>query len=420
MATLSLSIDERYLKNGMAQVRLRINHKGTSAFVGTGIYVEPQYFISNSLYDPVHRKAYLAAEKREKITSIVRQVDEWLTEVDQVELATLTAKDIKERAGIYVRTHNKKEQVRRKKAVNAHDFMQFFAEYGESRLTPKTRRSYAYAWNVLFDYCKSLGWHTMSFEDIDYARLTDFATWLRNTGRSEATRHMLESYMRAAYKDAQKRHVVGRENDPYYDYSIAPVPQKDIDCLTVDDMRKVMEADLSQFQGLQRARDIALISFYLCGANLIDIYEMEKPKGNDVVFIRHKVTRSSLRPIYIRIEQELAALIEKYKGTKALFNFKESSPNYETFSRRNSRLLEGASAKIGIDITLQKIRRTWSSIAGILEIYDRVIDKSMGHVDSSVKDRHYEQYDWSRTARANRAIIDYIKTQGNSPLRPQK
>jgi hypothetical protein len=27
-----------------------------------------------------------------------------------------------------------------------------------------------------------------------------------------------------------------------------------------------------------------------------------------------------------------------------------------------------------------------------------------------VKDRHYEQYDWSRTAEANRKIIDYIKS----------
>jgi hypothetical protein len=30
--------------------------------------------------------------------------------------------------------------------------------------------------------------------------------------------------------------------------------------------------------------------------------------------------------------------------------------------------------------------------------------------DKSVKDMHYEQYDWSRTARANRAVIDAIKS----------
>ena len=100
--------------------------------------------------------------------------------------------------------------------------------------------------------------------------------------------------------------------------------------------------------------------------------------------------------------------MEKNKGAKYLFKFKESSSTYETFARRVSTLLEGASAKIGVDITLAKIRRTWSSIAGMLEIPDRVIDKSMGHVDKSVKDKHYEQYDWSRTARANRKVIDAV------------
>ena len=98
MAKLSLNLDSRSLKNGMAHVRLRINHKGTSAFVGTDVYVEPEYFISGSLYDPIHRKAYLAIEKREKITRLVRQVDEWLADVDRAELAKLTATEIKERA----------------------------------------------------------------------------------------------------------------------------------------------------------------------------------------------------------------------------------------------------------------------------------------------------------------------------------
>ena len=60
------------------------------------------------------------------------------------------------------------------------------------------------------------------------------------------------------------------------------------------------------------------------------------------------------------------------------------------------------------DVNMARIRRTWASIAGSLDIADRVIDKSMGHVDSTVKDKHYEQYDWDRTARANRAIIDAI------------
>jgi integrase len=174
-------------------------------------------------------------------------------------------------------------------------------------------------------------------------------------------------------------------------------------------MRKVMDGDLSQFAGLQRARDYALVSFYLCGANLLDIYEMASSKG-EVVFMRHKVQRASMRPIHIRIEPELAALLEVYGGTERLLSEAERVPNYETFQRRVNHLLKQAGKKIGVDVTLAKVRRSWATIAASLDVPDRVIDKSMGHVDASVKDRHYEQYDWSRTAEANRKIIDYIKS----------
>ena len=128
---------------------------------------------------------------------------------------------------------------------------------------------------MLNEYCNSLGLRTLTYSDIYYARLADFARWLEHTNRGPSTRHMLECYIRAAYKEAQKRHMVSRDNDPYYDYSIKPVPLKDIECLTMDEMYVLMTAELKT-KGMQWARDLAMMSFYLCGANLLDIYEMPK------------------------------------------------------------------------------------------------------------------------------------------------
>ncbi len=402
MAKLSLNIDERTVKNGMAHVRLRINHRGTSAFVSTGVYIEPQYFIPNSLYDPVHRKAYLAAEKRDKIAGIVRRIDEWLSEVDRDELQTLTATNIRERACAGVR----KRASAPVSPVRAHDFVSFFGEYGESRQTEKTRESYAYALKVLRDYCEARSLGTLLFVDIDYPRLVDFARWLRENGKGEATRHMLESYVRAAYKDGQKRRMVSRDLDPYYDYSIAPVPPKDIDCLTADQMHALLTLDVPQ-AGLQMARDIALMSFMLCGHNLIDLYEM--PEGEECVFVRHKIARRYQREIHIRIEPELAALVERWKGNGMLLCFKATYPNYDSFRHKVAHRLRELKGVLGFEVSMPKIRRTWATIAAALDVPDRVIDKSMGHVDATVKDRHYEQYDWSRTAEANRKVLDFIK-----------
>ena len=438
MARLSLNIDTRSEQSGMVPVRLRINHKATSAFVPTGVKVEPQYFIAGSLYDPIHRKAYMAVEKREQIARLVKRFEEYLLEVDRNELAQLTANDIKERvcgthkaygaigsnsnmsgnrlsASVGLHTSDMSgfggmggQLVGKgKKSPQSGDFVAFYEQYGESRLSEKTRESYEYGAKLLRAYCKERGLLTLTFSDVNYGRLTDFARWLAANGKGDATRHMMESYVRAAYKDAQKRHIVSREDDPYFDYSIAPVPQKDIDCLTAKQMAKLMRLEI-QHSYMQMARDMALISFYLCGANPIDLYEMGEAKDGYCVFVRHKVNRHLKREICIRIEPELAALVEKYKGDGRMFLFKQTYPNFDGFRHKIAHRLRALQEPLGFAVSMPKIRRTWATIAGELECPENVINHSMGHVVGTVNARFYEKYDWSLTAKWNRKIIDYI------------
>lgn len=436
MARLRLDIDTRSLKNGAAQIRLRINHKGTSAYYGTGVYVEPRYFVGGSLYDPVSRKAPTAAVIRERVGQMVGRVDEFLNETDRSVLDRMTATDIREAAlgvkhisgtdgaqGVSVasvaRSIGSKVQTTNGAKRNAQtgsiasrrsqsDFVTFFEQYGESRRTVKTQDSYAYAARVLREYCGARRLGSLTFLDIDYARLVDFARWLESTDRSPSTRHMLESYVRAAYKDAQKRRLVSRELDPYYDYSIKPVPLKDIETLTAKEMHALMVCE-PKLGGHRMGRDIALMSFYLCGANLIDLYEMQD--GNECVFVRHKIEHRYQRELHIRIEPELAALVERYKGDGMLLAFKYKYPNYESFRHKIAHRLRELSGELGFTVTMPKIRRTWATIAGELECPDSVINKSMGHVDATVNDRSYKDYKWSQTANWNRKIIDYIKRQ---------
>ena len=423
MARLSLSIDTRTNKNGMCPIRLRINHKGTSAFVGTGVSVEEQYFIAGSLYDPIHKKAYMAIEKRDALSRFVRPFDEFLTNTDKVTLGSMTANDIRDRVlgvnsapadalgGSVGRLTAGMKRTAQTGGIAGRmaqsDFVTFFEQYGESRRTEKTQESYAYGAKVLHAYCESLHLQLLTFIDIDYARLADFACWLTSTGKGESTRHMLESYVRAAYKEAQKRHLVSRDRDPYYDYSIKPVPVKDIECLTAAQMHKLMTAELPT-KGMQLGRDIALMSFYLCGANLLDLYEMQEPKHGEVVFVRHKIDGHYQQSIHIRIELELQELIARYGGDGRMLHFKSTYANYESFRHKIGHRLREVSRIVGFDVSMAKVRRTWATIAGILRIEEMVIDKSMGHVVRTVTASHYERYDWSRTAEANRRVIDYV------------
>ena len=448
MARLKLDIDTRCLKNGAAQIRLRINHKGTSAYYGTGVYVEPKYFVGSSLYDPVSRKAPTATVVRERVGQIVGRVDEFLNDTDRSVLDRMTATDIREAAlgvkrrsgtdgvngagrlsgmdgilgtdlasvarfgGFDVQTTNGAKRNAQTGGIAGSrvqtDFVSFFEDYGESRRTVKTQDSYAYAAKVLREYCEARRLWSLTFMDIDYSRLVDFSRWLESTGRSHATRHMLESYVRAAYRDAQKRRLVSRELDPYYDYSIKPVPLKDIETLSAKEMHALMVCE-PKLGGQRMGRDIALMSFYMCGANLIDLYEMQD--GKECVFVRHKIEHRYQRELHIRIEPELAALVERYKGDGMLLSFKAKYKNYESFRHKIAHRLRELSSELGFSVTMPKIRRTWATIAGGLECPEIVINKSLGHLDTTVNRRFYDDYDWSLTAKWNRKIIDYIKQQ---------
>ena len=411
MATIVMRLDKRAEKNGMYKVRIRISHNGTSSWIATGVYIEERYFNEDNLYDPISKKAYMYEEKREQLLTIVRKFDEVvfaLKRDDGANLDEMSANDLREY--IVGRKTTKKKEV--KKKPSGMSFIHFFEQYGDSRSSINTQKHYAYVLRLLTSYCMERNVMDMQIKDIDYLRMIDIAKWVTDGGRSDVTRYKVESYIRAAYREAQRVKLVSRDDDPFFDYKIKSVQERDdVDVMSVETLRKLLSLDLSNQQGvtgLTKARDILMISFYLCGANLIDIFNMQKQEGEDVAFVRHKIQGKTKRATHIFIEPELRKLMDKYAGENMMFRFAEDVPNYYTFQRRLNDRCERLSLLVGEQVNMQLIRRTWATIAGELEAPDRVIDKSMGHKDASVKDIHYEKYDWERTRKWNRKVIDYV------------
>ncbi|MBQ1261010.1 MAG: M20/M25/M40 family metallo-hydrolase [Clostridia bacterium] len=124
-------------------------------------------------------------------------------------------------------------------------------------------------------------------------------------------------------------------------------------------------------------------------------------------FVRHKVQRCTQKKTCIRVEPELAAIAEKYQGEGRLFNF---AAGFRSLQYRMCDNYAELSKELGFKVNMEIIRRTWATLAGEIECPEIVIDKSMGHVARTVNGRFYEKYDWSRTAKWNRRIIDYVKT----------
>lgn len=410
MASISLNLDSRGKKQTGA-VRLRISHNGTNSFVPTGVKVEPEYFDGSNMRQPISLKAMSAKEKNGQITNIIRKYDDTMLRIsldENIHLEEMTANDIRayiigEDAPVHVHV-----SVKAPKRGGREDFTAWFDNYS---LTKKERvqSDMSYVGRLLAEYCKERGMDRLWFADITYELLKDIEAWLDKTGRKDATRVKVMSYIRSAWNEAERREMVEYGKSPFRFYKIKPVPVKEeIETISVDALRKLTYLELDEGTELARARDMILLSFLLCGPNLIDLYHFAPMDGDEIVYTRHKNEERGMRPVHIYIEPEIRLMLDMYKGSEHLLYLQDRYPKYKTYQRNHNRACAQLSKMVGEKVNMERLRRSWQTIAGELEVPDRVQNKSTGHVDNSVKNKYYEKYDWSRTRKYNRMVIDYV------------
>ena len=409
MASIILRLDDRTTKNGMQQVRLRISHRGTNAWHSTGVWVEPVYFNGSNIYEAISKRAPMAMYKREQLAGIVRQYEEGVFDLlradgGKAQLEQMTANDL--RAYIFGEKERKQTAVqlvqKKKKTQQTADFMAFLDKYGQSKEKVRTRENFAYVWRILFAYIQARHLNGLSFLDIDYERLVDMKAWMRSDGKGEPTRHKVESLMKSTYKEGLRRKMGSRDNDPYLDYRIEPVPEHDIVRLSNKQMHKLVAFECSNPK-LQRAKDVLLSSFYLCGLNFQDMYDL--PMDDEAVYVRKKVNRRTQKHTHVRVEPELSEIVTRYSGDGRMFNF---SAGCRCLQWRLDGAYQELSKELGFKVNMAIIRRTWVSLAAELECPDYIINQSIGHIDRTVNGVSYREPDWRLTAKWNRKVIDYV------------
>jgi len=297
--------------------------------------------------------------------------------------------------------------------------MNWLDRYAMTKEKEKTRYSYQYTWRLLGEYCKANHIDRIYFDDLNYSLFVDIKSWLTATGRGESVRHQVESNMHAAWNEACRMRMVDRASDPWLDYPIERVePPMEIEFAPIQDLRKALRHDISGTNGeewLQTVKDLVMLSWYFCGANLKDIYYMPKPKEGEFVFVRQKSQTekktkkgAAIRPVHIRMEPELQAMLKKYAGHDGAFCFRERVPNYATFQRKVLDRLDRLCKLSGVSFDFRMLRRSWGTYA-LQETHDKwVVDNSMGHQPDSILLKHYGAYNWSDTAKCNRQMIDLL------------
>lgn len=392
MASISLKLDRRRATaRGLYPIQFLLSSKGKVTTIGTGVNIRPEHW-NGEVNKAVLPKCPNARAINESIESLFFKYTNTLRNLEND--GKLVGKSVAEikKLLVEVRSGSSKESL-----------TDYFSQYAESRRTEKSREVYRYTLKTI----QAFDNEEVPFEKVNVIWLKAFDAHLEKQGVGINTRAIHFRNLRAVFNSAINEDLIGLEYYPFRKFKIAS-SRKDKEALTEEQLQRLIAYD-TPYPFRRTARDLFLLSFYMCGMNLVDLYHLDRLRDGRAHFVRTKTSGKNINPVSILVQPEAAEIIARYAGAEHVLRFIEERATYDTFIHQVQRALRHIAKELGIEgLTFYWARYTWATLADKLGISEKEISKGLGHVDTSIAGKFYISYDWTKVDRANRTVLDYL------------
>lgn len=151
---------------------------------------------------------------------------------------------------------------------------------------------------------------------------------------------------------------------------------------------------------VEYARDMFMLSFYLIGINLADLFEALPAEGGRLAYRRAKTGK-----LYdVKVQPEAEAIIAKYSGGDRLVNL---SKHYTSVNVAES-CINAHLKRLLPDLSWYWARHTWATVAASLDISIDTISLALGHSFGLSVTNIYVHRDIAKADAANRAVLDLL------------
>lgn len=291
------------------------------------------------------------------------------------------------------------------------NFMLFYKQHIEKYDKRSTLESFEYTLSTILKFDPNAG--NLNFENIKYAWLSDFETWMKKQGLSQNTRKIHFGNIRTVMREAYKRELTECEPFRRFTFKAAKTIKRS---LMVEELRDLFTCKV--IPQTEYFRDMFKLMFYLMGINTIDLYNLQSvTKDGRVEFLRSKTSGI----FSIKLEPEAMEIITRHKGQKNLLDIADRWRDHRSFRHQ----LNKAISRIGIargkgikdsdeqgnfaQVTSYWARHTWASIAAELDIPDATIAMALGHSTSDNRvTQTYIRRNFRKVDEANRRVLDYV------------
>jgi integrase len=388
MATTKFFLDKRK-GEGPFTLKLRITHKGYSAYLITGYKLEPeQWDGSKVLKHPAAKMLnnQLAMMKAEKDN----QLYEWES---SGALKNKSVTDIKAML---------------EGVDKGDDFLGYWGK-AVARRSEKTQKVYEQALKKIIKYDPS-----PAFEKINIDWLIGFDRWMSGTMPSANSRSVLMRCLRAVFNDALNDEII--THYPFRKFRIKQEPTRK-KALTLEEVRTLIEWEVEEYQ--ERYRDIFILMILMRGINIGDLCLLTK---SNVIDGRIEYKRQKTHKAYsIKIEPEMQEIFDRYPGKRCLLNVMDDYDNYEHFKARMNKALKNIGyvkhlkqgrkevKALFPELSTNWARHTFATLAlNECELPRDMISDLLGHSEGLDVTNIYIKKDLEKMDAAARKVIDKV------------
>lgn len=396
--TIREQVDHR-TKDGTYDIKIRVTHQHRTRYIGTGYYVLPEQFSDGQVVDHPSATHYNI-----QIRNLLNRYDMAIADLGQ----RIRTMDMKSLIG-YLRSLDPEGR--------DENFL-FVAEKIARHLHAGGRISYAKSIESTISEIRAFSGPFLAFVSVTPDYLERFAMWQRRQKKSANTTGIHLRNIRMVYNRAIDQGKADLSQYPFRRFKIKQAPTRDRD-LEVEDIKKIRDADL-KLKAQKRARDLFMLSFYLCGVNFKDMLYAQK---DDITRGRLEILRVKTgQPLSIKIEPEAQEIIDRYQGKKFMLGILEeklkhagknrSTITYKDITDQTNRNLKNIADALGIPdrVSTYHARHSWSSIAfNECGASEEIIALALGHASQRRVTAGYIKKKYDQADRVNRKAIDLLK-----------
>jgi len=391
--------EDHKTKDGTYDIKIRVTHNHKTRYIGTGYYVLPEQFSDSGEVINHDNAAHYNIQIRNRLNLYDKAVTDLGMKIHAMDMKTLV-------------THLRGLDPQGRDT----DFL-FLADKNARHLHAGGRVSYAKSIEQTISEIKAFSGPFLAFRDITPEYLERFQMHLRSKKKSVNTAGIHLRNIRMIYNKAIDAGKADLSQYPFRRFKIKTAPSRDRD-LDIEDIRKIKKANL-KLKAQARARDLFMLSFYLCGINFKDMLHAQK---KDIIRGRLEISRIKTgQPLSIKIEPEAQEIIDRYPGKEFVLGILEEklqaaskgrkTITYKDVTDQTNRNLKNIADGLVIPerLSTYHARHTWSSIAfNECEASEEIIALALGHASQRRVTAGYIRKKYDQVDRVNRKVIDLL------------